>query len=130
MELKLKLALCGAMALGVLATAAAVVKTVELKTLATPDFTYNARSLLCWFVSESWVIVIAASIPTLAPLYFVVMGQRTADSYAVRSKSAGGRSGNREYGRWPRFGATGVRSGLGEGEEGMRLDEVPLAGKD
>lgn len=92
-EMKLKVALCSVMGMGIVATAAAIVKTVELKNLSTPDFTYNAVSLIYWYISENWLIVIAACIPTLGPLYFVLMGKRTAESFAVPSKPGAGRRG-------------------------------------
>ncbi|KAK0706041.1 hypothetical protein B0T26DRAFT_625829, partial [Lasiosphaeria miniovina] len=74
-DAKLKVGLCTVMGLGIIATVAAIVKTVELKNLSTPDFTYNAIVLVYWYITENWVIVIAACIPTLGPLYFIVTGQ-------------------------------------------------------
>ncbi|KAI1354449.1 integral membrane protein [Xylaria sp. FL0043] len=56
------------MSLGVIATAAAAVKTVELKNLATPDFTWDAVPLVYWFLAENWIIVICACVPTIKPL--------------------------------------------------------------
>jgi hypothetical protein len=75
-----------AMSMGIVATVASIVKTVELRNLATPDFTYNATNLVYWFISENWLIIIAACIPTLGPLYFVLTGKRTAESFAVPSR--------------------------------------------
>ena len=43
----------------------AVVKAVELHNLATPDFTYDAISILYWFLVENWIIVICACVPTV-----------------------------------------------------------------
>jgi hypothetical protein len=86
-EMRLKAALMVAMSMGVIATAAAIVKTTELRNLATPDFTYNASNLVYWFISENWLIIIAACIPTIGPLYFVILGKRTAESFAAPSKS-------------------------------------------
>jgi hypothetical protein len=74
------------MGLGIVATAASIVKTVELRNLATPDFTYNATPLAYWFISENWLIIIAACIPTIGPLYLVMLGKRTAESFAAPSK--------------------------------------------
>lgn len=82
-ELRLKVGLCCVMSLGLIATAAATIKTVELRNLATADFSYNATNLVYWFITENWVIIIAACVPTLSPLYFIWTGQRTADSFAV-----------------------------------------------
>jgi hypothetical protein len=85
-EMRLKVALMVVMSMGIVATAASVVKTIELRNLATPDFTYNATNLVYWFMSENWLIIIAACIPTIGPLYFVVLGKRTAESFAAPSK--------------------------------------------
>jgi hypothetical protein len=85
-EMRLKTALMVVMSMGVVATAASIVKTIELRNLATPDFTYNATNLVYWFISENWLIIIAACIPTIGPLYFVVLGKRTAESFAAPSK--------------------------------------------
>ncbi len=93
-DMKLKIGLCAVMGLGIIATVAACIKTVELKNLATPDFTFQAIDLIYWYLTENWIIVIAACIPTLGPLYFIVTGQRTAESFAATpGKGSGGGSG-------------------------------------
>lgn len=69
------------MSLGIFATAASILKTVELHNLATPDFTWNATDLVYWYITENWVIVIAACIPTLAPLYLVLLGKQSRESF-------------------------------------------------
>jgi hypothetical protein len=89
MDLKLKIGLSSVMGLGIIATIAATIKTVQLKNLSTPDFTYNAIDLIYRYMTENWVIVIAASIPTLGPLYFIVTGQRTAESFAAPGRNSG-----------------------------------------
>lgn len=53
------------------ATAAAIVKTIELRNLTSPDFTYNATTLAYWFMTENFVIIIAACVPTFRPLFKV-----------------------------------------------------------
>ena len=67
MKLKFKFGLAAIMGLGLIAVLASIFKTVELKNLGTPDFTYNATDLVYWYITENWVIVIAACIPTLGP---------------------------------------------------------------
>ncbi|KAK3314345.1 integral membrane protein [Apodospora peruviana] len=101
-EARLKLALCVVMGLGIIATVAAAVKTVQLKNLSTPDFTYNAIDLVYWYMTENWIIVIAACIPTLGPLYFILTGQRTAESFAASpsGRRSGGSSAKRLLGGW------------------------------
>ncbi|CAJ2500227.1 Uu.00g030800.m01.CDS01 [Anthostomella pinea] len=56
------------MSLGVVATVAAAVKTVELNNLATMDFTWDAVELVYWFLAENWIIIICACVPTIKPL--------------------------------------------------------------
>ncbi|KAI1125486.1 hypothetical protein F5Y10DRAFT_268024 [Nemania abortiva] len=68
MPLHSKLIMAVLMALGVIATAAATVKTVELRNLATPDFTWDAVPLVYWFLAENWIIIICACVPTVKPL--------------------------------------------------------------
>lgn len=51
------------------ATVAAAVKTVELRNLATLDFTYDACPLVYWFLAENWIIIICACVPTIKPLF-------------------------------------------------------------
>ncbi|KAI0473121.1 hypothetical protein GGR56DRAFT_653274 [Xylariaceae sp. FL0804] len=68
MPMRNKIGLGFLMSLGVVAAAAAAVKTVELKNLATPDFTYDAVPLIYWFLAETWIIIICACVPTIKPL--------------------------------------------------------------
>ncbi|KAI0544972.1 hypothetical protein F4679DRAFT_562986 [Xylaria curta] len=68
MPIRSKVGICFLMSLGVIATAAAAVKTVELRNLATPDFTWDAVPLVYWFLAENWIIIICACIPTIKPL--------------------------------------------------------------
>ena len=57
------------MGFSIFAMVACIVKTVELKTLGSrTDFTYNVSSFIIWLSVENYVVIIAASIPTLRPL--------------------------------------------------------------
>ncbi|KAI9157925.1 putative integral membrane protein [Paramyrothecium foliicola] len=70
--MRVKLGICFLMSLGLVhrsATVAAAIKTVELKNLATPDFTWDAVPLCYWFLAENWIIIICACVPTLKPLF-------------------------------------------------------------
>lgn len=89
MKLKTKLGLAAIMGLGLIAVIASIFKTVELKNLATPDFTYNATDLVYWYITENWLIVIAACIPTLGPLYLVSIGKASKDSFRRGGVSQG-----------------------------------------
>ena len=81
MKLKTKFGLAAIMGLGLIAVFTSTIKQVELKNLATPDFTYNATDLIYWYITEDWVIVIAACILTLVPLYQVALGKASIDSF-------------------------------------------------
>jgi hypothetical protein len=69
MEIRTKLALCILMGMSIFAMVACVVKTIELQVLGTrDDFTWHASAFVIWFTVENYVVIIAASIPTLRPL--------------------------------------------------------------
>lgn len=104
MKLKIKFGLAAIMGLGLIAVFASTIKTVELKNLATPDFTHNATDLVYWYITENWVIVIAACIPTLGPLYLVSLGKASKDSF---------RRGGTSKGKTHWFGRWSIRSWLG-----------------
>ncbi|OAA56197.1 hypothetical protein SPI_07808 [Niveomyces insectorum RCEF 264] len=57
-----------AMSLGVVAGAMAVVKTSQIPTLSSGDFTYASIPLIVWGSAESGVTIMAASIPVLRVL--------------------------------------------------------------
>jgi hypothetical protein len=74
MELKTKVALSVLMGLSAFAMVACIVKTIQFKVLATrDDFTYTVSSFVIWFTVENYVVIIAASIPTLRPLILKIM---------------------------------------------------------
>lgn len=84
MELKTKLALSVIMGLSIFAMVACIVKTIELQVLGSrDDFTYHATMFIVWLTIESYVIIIAASIPTLRPLALRLC-QRRADRKAQK----------------------------------------------
>ena len=105
MKFRTKFGLAAIMSLGLIAVLASIFKTVQLKNLATPDFTYNATDLVYWYITENWVIVIAACIPTLKPLYLVSTGKASRDSFRNVDTSQG-----KTY--W--FSGWGIRSWLGK----------------
>ena len=76
MKLHVKIGIGSAMGLGVFASAAAIVKTYELRLLnAKSDFTYVTVGLIIWFSTEMYVIIIAACVPTLRPLLPLLHGR-------------------------------------------------------
>ncbi|PMD64179.1 uncharacterized protein K444DRAFT_482016, partial [Hyaloscypha bicolor E] len=57
------------MGMSIFAFAASIVKTIELGNLGkVSDFTYFTVSFIIWFTIENYVVIIAASIPSLRPL--------------------------------------------------------------
>ena len=76
MRLPVKLGLGCAMSLGIIATGAAIVKTVHLQSLsARSDYTYYTVDLIMWFVTEFFTIITAACVPTLRPLLPLLHGK-------------------------------------------------------
>ena len=69
MEVRTKIVLCVVMGMSIFAMVACIVKTVELRALGDKeDFTYNTARFVIWFTIEQYVVIIAASIPTIRPL--------------------------------------------------------------
>lgn len=69
MELRTRVALCVIMGLSFFAMIACIVKTIELRALGDRhDFTYTTANFVIWFTIEQYVVIIAASIPTIRPL--------------------------------------------------------------
>lgn len=69
MELRTRIALCIIMGLSFFAMICCVVKTIELQALGDRrDFTYQTSRFVIWFTIEQYVVIIAASIPTIRPL--------------------------------------------------------------
>ncbi|KAK2797493.1 hypothetical protein FQN50_009176 [Emmonsiellopsis sp. PD_5] len=120
MAKKLKMGLTCVMALGVIATAAAVVKTIFLAELAArADYTFDTISLTTWIATEQYLIIIAACIPTLGPLFTVAMGRvpsarRTGSTPGYK---ASGSNGNRRY--LQKSPGAGRASGSGGGSYGF-----------
>lgn len=69
MELRTKVALCILMGLSFFAMIACIVKTVELRALGDRmDFTHGTANFVIWFTIEQYIVIIAASVPTIRPL--------------------------------------------------------------
>ncbi|GAB1312629.1 hypothetical protein MFIFM68171_02839 [Madurella fahalii] len=76
MKWKQKIALSSLMGLGVFAMIASIVKTVGLKALTeTEDLTYAMANLAIWWTLEAYLVLIAASVPTLKPIFKTKKGQ-------------------------------------------------------
>ena len=76
MKLAVKVGLGCAMSLGLVATGAAIVKTIQLEDLtARNDYTYDTVNLVLWFSTEMYTVIIAACVPTLRPLLPILFGR-------------------------------------------------------
>ncbi|PMD47082.1 hypothetical protein L207DRAFT_606140 [Hyaloscypha variabilis F] len=88
---RIKVILGVLMGMSIFAFAASIVKTIELGNLGkVSDFTYFTVSFIIWFTIENYVVIIAASIPSLRPLLLHVKKQVSSrgDSYAMNTYGA------------------------------------------
>jgi len=69
MKRKEKVGVAVAMSMGIFAGVTAIVKTTEIPTLDSPDFSYVAAPLVLWSAAESAVTIMAASIPVLRTIF-------------------------------------------------------------
>ena len=88
------------MGLGVFAFICAVIKTSKLPELnARGDITFITVSLWIWTANETNVIILAASIPTLRPLYLTIFNRPGSEIYR-----------NKDFGKTSRGGKTGRKT--------------------
>ena len=93
-----KVGLSMLMGLGVFAFICAVIKTSKLPELnARGDITFITVSLWIWTANETNVIILAASIPTLRPLYLTIFNRPGSEFYRNKgfSKTIRGRKTGR-----------------------------------
>ncbi|EED19712.1 conserved hypothetical protein [Talaromyces stipitatus ATCC 10500] len=82
MSVKKRLALMGALGLGSIAAAMAVIKCTQLKGLAdAADYTFGTWQLVIWTNIEADIVVIASCIPTLQPLLEYLVRKSKGTSY-------------------------------------------------
>ena len=75
MKRAVKVGLGCAMSLGLFATGAAIVKTIQLEDLtARDDYTYGTVDLVIWLSTEMYTVIIAACLPTLLPFLPILYG--------------------------------------------------------
>ena len=73
LPLRKKILLCSLFGLGVFAAICACIKTAKLPSLnARSDLTWQTVDLWIWNANECGVVVIAACIPTLRPLFLII----------------------------------------------------------
>ena len=104
MDLERNFGLAVIMGLGLIAVIASIIKIVELKNLATPDFAYDATNMMHWYIAENWAIVIPACIITLLPLYLVLLGKTSEVSFRRGGTTEGKNYWLRRWSRRSWFG--------------------------
>ncbi|KAL8733774.1 MAG: hypothetical protein Q9181_003468 [Wetmoreana brouardii] len=83
---KKKLLLCALLGMGIFAGVCAAIKTSQLRTVTKKtDITWKTSQYLLWNALEVNVIIIAACIPTLRPLFLVIFRQAGAEAYLKKS---------------------------------------------
>ncbi|KAM0302193.1 hypothetical protein ACHAO8_011594 [Botrytis cinerea] len=93
MDKKKKLAICILLSTGVSAFGFAVIKIVELSNDANhSDLTWATVWLFVWNAFEINLIIIAACIPTLVPLFEIVINNRSASYFNNRKATSRGGS--------------------------------------
>lgn len=90
----IKIGLMILLGLSLFAAVASVVKTVELQSIgAGGDITYNLIPFVIWFTVENNVVIAAASVPTIKPLFSRKKAETGYGSYALSGYSGGGGTG-------------------------------------
>ena len=101
-----KVGLSALMGIGVLACICAAIKTSKLTELnARADITFITVDLWIWNINETNVVILAASIPTLRPLFLVLFQRPGSENYRGKSYGSSSRAGKRKFSRTP--GAVG-----------------------
>ncbi|KAE8377565.1 hypothetical protein BDV26DRAFT_304860 [Aspergillus bertholletiae] len=93
---KVKIGLSCVLSLGIIAMAAAIVKTIYLASLTErADFPWDTADLSIWTAVEQYLIIIAACMPTMTPLFNMLRHKCSSKRNTIRGRV---HSGN-EYGR-------------------------------
>ena len=110
-----KVGLSTLMGLGVFAFICAVIKTTKLPELnARDDLTFITVSLWIWTANETHIIILAASIPTLRPLYLTVFNRPGGELYRNKDFGQTSRGGRIKTGRTiALFGTSGSTEVVG-----------------
>ncbi|KAL9581759.1 MAG: hypothetical protein Q9212_003697 [Teloschistes hypoglaucus] len=100
MARKKKLLLCALLGMGIFAGVCAAIKTSQLRTVtAKTDITWKLAEYLLWNALEVNVIIIAACIPTLRPLFLVLFRRAGAEAYLKKSYQMTPKSNSGNRGR-------------------------------
>ncbi|KAL4950167.1 hypothetical protein BDW69DRAFT_172737 [Aspergillus filifer] len=79
MAMKAKVGLGVVLSLGIIAMIAAIIKTTRLPALTLyKDYTWDTVNLTIWVLVEEYIIILAACIPSLTPLFNIVVRHRSS----------------------------------------------------
>ncbi|KAL4783727.1 hypothetical protein BJX76DRAFT_348388 [Aspergillus varians] len=73
-----KIILCSILSLSLLAMVAAILRTVQIRSLDTPEFTHAMGLWAIWYLTEGTVVIVTASVPRLRAI--VVLGRQRSRS--------------------------------------------------
>ncbi|KAB8277592.1 hypothetical protein BDV30DRAFT_251166 [Aspergillus minisclerotigenes] len=107
MPRKVKIGLSCVLSLGIVAMAAAIVKTINLSSLTErADLTWDTVDLSIWTSIEQYLIILAACIPTMTPLVNILLHKRPSKQNTARARTNPGN----QYGRGQGYAQFGGRS--------------------
>ncbi|KAL4936975.1 hypothetical protein BDV06DRAFT_232898 [Aspergillus oleicola] len=79
MATKVKVGLGVVLSLGIIAMIAAIIKTAHLPALTLyKDYTWDTVDLTIWVLLEEYIIILAACIPSLTPLFNIIVRHRSS----------------------------------------------------
>ncbi|KAL4791456.1 hypothetical protein BDV19DRAFT_381554 [Aspergillus venezuelensis] len=79
MAMKVKVGLGVVLSLGIIAMIGAIIKTTHLPALTLyKDYTWDTVNLTIWVLVEEYIIILAACIPSLAPLFNIIVRHRSS----------------------------------------------------
>lgn len=94
MKLRVKIILVILMSMSIFVCVASVIKTIALGNLGKrADFTYDTTFFIIWFTIENYVSIIAASVPSLRPLFLSFTRKPTTLDNSYEMRNGGQRSG-------------------------------------
>ncbi|KAF7595528.1 hypothetical protein BBP40_005563 [Aspergillus hancockii] len=115
MARKVKVGLGCVLSLGIIAMIAAIIKTINLASLSSrADYSWDTVDLAIWIAIEQYLIIVAACIPTLTPLFNITIYKRSSkkNTSSARKVYSSGQYG-RSHG-YAQFGSRDRDYPLGE----------------
>ncbi|THC91404.1 hypothetical protein EYZ11_009133 [Aspergillus tanneri] len=123
MARKVKVGLGFLLSLGVVAMIAAIIKSINLASLSKRnDYSWNTVDLTIWIAIEQYLIIIAACIPAITPLFNITVARRSTHRNAGSSQKG---YSSRQYMRNHGYAQFGSRNK----EVSYMLDNYPGATK-